>query len=212
MRIFAFMIQWLKLCSASIFVNFIDYEIFSMGGACSRKRDQRDNEDGLLRGLSGRYRKSGSSKWLATSFSRPAIDIKLGRGNCPSLLDLCIRKICEVPVIYIMFVQDINSLSNLFFPYPLQDIDGYRTFSMLPRDISQQIFDELVYSQRLTDVSLEAFRDCNLQVAHSDYLESWFLCIFRCYVFHQCSVCHDVLLCSCLFSTGSILGRLLWGE
>lgn len=35
---------------------------------------------------------------------------------------------------------------------------------MLPRDISQQIFNELVYSQRLTDVSLEAFRDCALQV------------------------------------------------
>lgn len=46
----------------------------------------------------------------------------------------------------------------------LQDIDKYSTFSVLPRDISQQIFDELVRSQRLTDVSLEAFRDCALQV------------------------------------------------
>nr|GFC86285.1 hypothetical protein [Tanacetum cinerariifolium] len=34
---------------------------------------------------------------------------------------------------------------------------------MLPRDISQQIFDELVYSQRLTEAHLEAFRDCALQ-------------------------------------------------
>jgi hypothetical protein len=67
-----------------------------MGGVCSRKRDQRDNEDNVLRGVSGRYFKSGSSKWLATSFSRPAIDVQLGRGKCPSLLDLCIRKICEV--------------------------------------------------------------------------------------------------------------------
>lgn len=67
-----------------------------MGGACSRKSDQRDNEEILQRGVSGKYCKSGSSKWLATSFSRPAIDIQLGRGNCPPLMDLCIRKICEV--------------------------------------------------------------------------------------------------------------------
>lgn len=35
---------------------------------------------------------------------------------------------------------------------------------MLPRDISQQIFNELVFSGRLNEVSLEAFRDCALQV------------------------------------------------
>ncbi|KAL0010776.1 hypothetical protein SO802_005884 [Lithocarpus litseifolius] len=109
-----------------------------MGGACSRKSDQRDNEEILHRGVSRKFCKSGSSKWLATSFSRPAIDIQLGRGNCPLLMDLCIRKICE-------------------------DIDRFNTFSMLPRDISQQIFNELVYSQRLTDVSLKAFRDCAIQ-------------------------------------------------
>lgn len=39
---------------------------------------------------------------------------------------------------------------------------------MLPGDISQQIFNELVYSQRLTDVHLEAFRDCALQVVDSE--------------------------------------------
>lgn len=38
---------------------------------------------------------------------------------------------------------------------------------MLPRDISQLILNELVYSQRLTDVSIEAFRDCALQVTES---------------------------------------------
>lgn len=46
----------------------------------------------------------------------------------------------------------------------LKDIDKYGTFSMLPRDISQQIFDDLVCSQCLTDTVLEAFRDCALQV------------------------------------------------
>lgn len=35
---------------------------------------------------------------------------------------------------------------------------------MLPRDISQQIFNELVDRQCLTDASLGAFRDCALQV------------------------------------------------
>uniref|UniRef100_A0A3Q7FUZ9 F-box domain-containing protein n=1 Tax=Solanum lycopersicum TaxID=4081 RepID=A0A3Q7FUZ9_SOLLC len=108
-----------------------------MGGACSRKRDQQVSEDSLHRGVSGRYSKSASSKWLGSSFSRGA-DAKQGKGKCPSLMELCIHRVCE-------------------------DIDKYSTFSVLPRDISQQIFDELVCSQRLTDVSLEAFRDCALQ-------------------------------------------------
>ncbi|KVI06054.1 Leucine-rich repeat, cysteine-containing subtype [Cynara cardunculus var. scolymus] len=42
-------------------------------------------------------------------------------------------------------------------------IDQYGSFSMLPRDISQQIFNELVFSQRLIGTYLEAFRDCALQ-------------------------------------------------
>lgn len=43
----------------------------------------------------------------------------------------------------------------------------YRSFSMLPRDISQQIFNELVESHCLMESSLEAFRDCALQVIFS---------------------------------------------
>lgn len=35
---------------------------------------------------------------------------------------------------------------------------------MLPRDLSQLILNELVYSQLLTDISIQAFRDCALQV------------------------------------------------
>lgn len=46
----------------------------------------------------------------------------------------------------------------------LQDISKYSTFSMLPKDISQQIFNELVESHCLSDSSLEAFRDCALEV------------------------------------------------
>lgn len=42
---------------------------------------------------------------------------------------------------------------------------------MLPRDISQLIFNNLVYSRCLTSASLEAFRDCALQVDNSSHYE-----------------------------------------
>ncbi|KAF5203866.1 F-box/LRR-repeat protein, partial [Thalictrum thalictroides] len=42
-------------------------------------------------------------------------------------------------------------------------INKYKDFTMLPRDISQQIINELINSNCLTEVSLEAFRDCALQ-------------------------------------------------
>ncbi|KAL9326153.1 hypothetical protein ACSQ67_006798 [Phaseolus vulgaris] len=61
-----------------------------------------------------------------------------GRGTCPSLMDLCINRIRE-------------------------DFHKYNSFSILPRDISQQIFNEFVDSHCLTEASLEAFRDCALQ-------------------------------------------------
>ncbi|KAI6672017.1 hypothetical protein NL676_006902 [Syzygium grande] len=112
--------------------------ISSMGGACSRKRNQQDDEDVPHGGVSSRYSKSASSKWLSTSFSRSFSGTQHDRGKCPSLMDLCVQKITE-------------------------DIGTYRTFSMLPRDITQLIFNELVFSQRLTNASLEAFRDCALQ-------------------------------------------------
>ena len=45
-----------------------------------------------------------------------------------------------------------------------QDIDQYSSFAMLPKDISQQIFNKLVLSHLLTDVFLQKFRDCALEV------------------------------------------------
>lgn len=108
-----------------------------MGGACSRKQE-RDNEDVLTRGFSRKYCKCGSLKWWTSSFSYPSMDLRLQNGQCPSLLDLCVQKISE-------------------------DLDRHKTFSMLPRDISQQILNNLVYSRRLTSDSFEAFRDCALQ-------------------------------------------------
>jgi hypothetical protein len=46
----------------------------------------------------------------------------------------------------------------------LQGMNRYSDFSQLPRDLSQQIFNELVESGYLTEASLGAFRDCDLQV------------------------------------------------
>lgn len=67
-----------------------------MGGVCSRKRDQQVNEESINRGLSVRYFKSGSSKWLGSSISRANTDIQQRNGKCPSLMELCIYKLCEV--------------------------------------------------------------------------------------------------------------------
>lgn len=133
-----------------------------MGGACSRKRGQQVNEDNPNRGVSGRYTKSGSSKWLGASFSRASMDASQGKQSCPSLMDLCIYKIREVCLPTIFVIKLNLSIDKPFCL--LKDIDKYGTFSMLPRDISQQIFDDLVCSQCLTDTVLEAFRDCALQV------------------------------------------------
>lgn len=106
MHIFIFgnSMDWVVVC-CSFCDSYWLQDVFSMGGVCSRKRDQRDNEDNLPRGVSGRYFKSGSSKWLATSFSRPAIDVQLGRGKCPSLLYLCIRKILEVIFLFFLMLK-----------------------------------------------------------------------------------------------------------
>ena len=47
----------------------------------------------------------------------------------------------------------------------MQDISEYSTFAMLPSDLSQLIFDELVDSNCLTEALLENFRDCALNVS-----------------------------------------------
>ncbi|CAI0422486.1 unnamed protein product [Linum tenue] len=118
-----------------------------MGGSCSRKRGALEREDNKSPAgrLCRKFSKNGSSKWLVTSVPKLGGNDSQGQKNSsrcpPPLLDLCIQNICE-------------------------DIDNHGTFYMLPRDISQEIFNELVYSLRLTDVSLEAFRDCALQDIH----------------------------------------------
>ncbi|CAI0388764.1 unnamed protein product [Linum tenue] len=112
-----------------------------MGGICSRKRDQDVLGGGSASRVSGRYGKSGSSKWLRNSFGHVAVADCQPGGNCPSLMELCIQQICK-------------------------DIERYKSFSVLPRDISQQIFNELVLTHSLNDDSLVAFLDCALQDVH----------------------------------------------
>ncbi|KAL5100774.1 hypothetical protein RYX36_005101 [Vicia faba] len=66
-----------------------------MDGACSRKKEG-DNEDNLSRVCFRKYCKCGSLKWWASSFSYPSMDLRAKKGECPSLLDLCVQKISEV--------------------------------------------------------------------------------------------------------------------
>ncbi|CAN1133005.1 hypothetical protein LINPERHAP2_LOCUS7392, partial [Linum perenne] len=110
-----------------------------MGGSCSRKRWQleRNHNNSPVGRVCRKLSKNGSSKWLLlTTVSKQHVNIG------PSLLDLCIQNICN-------------------------NIDKHTTtFYMLPRDITQQIFNHLVNSLRLTDASLQAFSDCALQDIH----------------------------------------------
>jgi len=90
-----------------------------------------------------KFSKSGSFKWLLHTLSRSSSDVLRkaqgpGPARRPSLVELCVARV-------------------------RQDISRYSDFSMLPRDLSQQIFNELVESSYLTEESLGAFRDCALQ-------------------------------------------------
>lgn len=69
-----------------------------MGGICSRKRDEHEHvvEDELHRGVSGRYCRSGSTKWMRARSLRAKPNHCAGGGTCPSLMDLCINKMREV--------------------------------------------------------------------------------------------------------------------
>jgi len=94
----------------------------AMGSACSRKRGQLVHEDDLY---SARFSKSGSFKWLLHTLPRSnSADVhrraqEAAPGRCPSLVELCVARVRE-------------------------DVNSYSDFSLLPRDLSQQIFNELV--------------------------------------------------------------------
>ncbi|XP_027066944.1 uncharacterized protein [Coffea arabica] len=122
-----------------------------MGGACSLKRDYSADGYGLHRGISGMYFKCGYSKERRASVHSNSGCPPQG-GSCPSLMELCIYKI-------------------------RQEIHKYTSFYMLPRDISQLIFNDLASCHALSDCSIKAFRDCALQdICLADYprvKDSW---------------------------------------
>ncbi|XP_071910883.1 uncharacterized protein [Coffea arabica] len=126
-------------------------ENFLMGGACSLKRDYSADGYGLHRGISGMYFKCGYSKERRASVHSNSGCPPQG-GSCPSLMELCIYKI-------------------------RQEIHKYTSFYMLPRDISQLIFNDLASCHALSDCSIKAFRDCALQdICLADYpgvRDSW---------------------------------------
>ena len=64
-----------------------------------------------------------------------------------------------------MFFRELFSVfSEIYMLLLSQDIDQYSSFAMLPKDISHQIFNKLVLSHLLTDVFLQKFHDCALEV------------------------------------------------
>lgn len=67
-----------------------------MGSVCSCKRDHYADENITRRGFSGRYFKFGSSKWLESSLFLPDACCQFQQSSCPSLMELCVCKICEV--------------------------------------------------------------------------------------------------------------------
>jgi len=136
-----------------------------MGGVCSRKRSQLVDEGDSLE-ASPRFSKTSSLKWLLLSLPRTSSDVSRkgqgeGPGRCPSLMELCVARVCKVG--YTCLDSDMECVP-FFNPAILQDIDKYSSFMMLPRDLSQQIFNKLVESNCLTEASLQTFRDCALQV------------------------------------------------
>lgn len=56
-----------------------------------------------------------------------------------------------------------------------KDIDKYNSSSVLPRDVAQHIFNDLVSSQLLTNYRVEGFQDCALQFPLKLYLIETFL-------------------------------------
>lgn len=115
-----------------------------MGGACSRKREQGDPENeevGIHAGPVGKLSRSISLRWplkLTTMQKSESFTKHCGSLSTPSLLELSVQAFC-------------------------QNIGRYRTLSAMPRDLTQQILNELVRHQLLAPPLLHAFLDCALQ-------------------------------------------------
>lgn len=70
-----------------------------MGGVCSRKRSQLVDEDDSFQSPT-RFSKTSSLKWLLLTLPRSSSDVSRkglgkGPGRCPSLMELCVAKVCN---------------------------------------------------------------------------------------------------------------------
>jgi hypothetical protein len=116
-----------------------------MGGACSRKREQGDPENEEVEihaGPVGKLSRSISLRWplkLTTMQKSESFTKHHSSLSTPSLLELSVQAFC-------------------------QNIGRYRNLSAMPRDLTQQILNELVRHQLLAPPILHAFLDCALQV------------------------------------------------
>jgi hypothetical protein len=113
-----------------------------MGGACSRKREQGDaqNEGGMHEGPRGTLSRTISLRWplKVPTIQKSESFAKHGSQSAPSLLELSLQALC-------------------------QNIRRYPTLAAMPRDLTQQILNELVQRQLLTLSVFHAFLDCSLQ-------------------------------------------------
>lgn len=74
-----------------------------MGGACSRKREQTEQEtEEAQRGSSGRLSRSISLRWPVKPATTLEAEVSLKHGllSSPSLLELAIRELCQVQLWY----------------------------------------------------------------------------------------------------------------
>lgn len=77
-----------------------------MGGICSRNRGQVVDE-APRKEIVRRYIKSGSSKWLGSSYARQVECANAtDTDDCTSLLEFCVYQICQVCALH-MFCQYI---------------------------------------------------------------------------------------------------------
>jgi hypothetical protein len=119
-----------------------------MGGACSRKQEQGDaqNEGGMHEGPRGTLSRTISLRWplKVPTIQKSESFAKHGSWSAPSLLELSVQALC-------------------------QNIRTYPTLAAMPRDLTQQILNELVRRQLLTLSVLHAFLDCSLQVNYEHF-------------------------------------------
>ena len=84
--------------------------------------------------------------------------------QCPSLLNLITHALVLYSITIWFYFHNLILILITATAFHSKDIHKYNTFSSLSPDLSQRIFNNLVYSSYLTPASLQPFRDSALQV------------------------------------------------